>query len=79
MDYHASSRHLLLDGVVTTAYRNTRQGEAREIPGYAAKLVEDKKFYDDKISERLASRIHGERHTLVPFAVEDGGRLGAHA
>jgi hypothetical protein len=25
------------------------------------------------------ARIHGGLHTLVPFAVEDGGRLGAHA
>ena len=79
LDYHAPGRHLLLDGVVTTAYKNTRQREAREIPGYAAKLVEDKKFYADKISERPTAKIHGGRHTLVPFAVEDGGKLGAHA
>jgi hypothetical protein len=79
LDYHAPGRHLLLDGVVTTAYKNTRQREAREIPGYAAKLVEDKKFYADKISERPTAKIHGGRHTLVPFAVEDGGNLGAHA
>jgi hypothetical protein len=79
LEYHAPGRHLLLDGVVTTAYRNTRQRETREISGYAAKLVEDKKFYADKISEQHAARIHGGRHTLVPFAVEDGGRLGAHA
>ena len=79
LDYHAPGRHLLLDGVVTIAYRNTRQRETREIPGYVAKLVEDKKFYADKISERPAAKIHGGRHTLVPFAIEDCGRLGAHA
>ena len=48
------------------------------IPGYAAKLVEDTKFYADKTSERPVARIHGGRHTLAPFAAEDGGRLGAH-
>ena len=69
LDYHAPGRHLLLDGVVTTAYRNTRQGETREIAGYAAKLVEDRKFHADKVSERPAAKIHGGRHTLVPFAI----------
>ena len=63
----------------TVPTKNTRQRETREIPGYAAKLVEDRKFYVDKISERHAAKIHGRRHTLVPFAVEDGGKLGAHA
>ena len=79
LDYHAPGRHLLVDGVVTTVYRNTRQRETGDIPGYAAKLVEDRKFYADKTSERPVARIHGGLHTLVPFAVEDGGRLGAHA
>ena len=79
LDYHSPGRHLLLDGVVTSVYRNTRQKETSEIPGYAAKLVEDRKFYADKTSERPVARIHGGLHTLVPFAVEDGGRLGAHA
>ncbi len=41
LDFHALGRHLLLDGVVTTMYRNTRQRETGEIPGYAAKLVDD--------------------------------------
>ncbi len=79
LDFHAPGRHLLLDGVVTTVYRNTRQRETGVIPGYAAKLAEDRKFYADKTSERPVARPHGGLHTLVPFAVEDGGRLGAHA
>ncbi len=41
--------------------------------------MEDRKFYAGKISERHVARIHGGLHTLVPFAVEDVGRLGAHA
>ena len=79
LDFHAPGRHLLSDGVVTTVYKNTRQRETGEIPGYAAKLAEDRKFYADKTSERPVAKIHGGLHTLVPFAVEDGGRLGAHA
>ena len=79
LDYTAPGKHLLLDGVVTTVYMNTRHRETRVIPGYAAKLVEDRKLYADKTSERPVARIHGGRHTLVSFAVEDGGRLGAHA
>jgi hypothetical protein len=54
--------------------------EIRPIPGYAAsKLVEDLKFYDGMTSERPVYPSHGGRLTLVPFAVDDGGRLGAHA
>ena len=79
LDYHAPGKHLMLDGVVTTVYRITRQRETRNIPGYAAKLVEDTKVYANKISEWFVAKIHGGRHNLVPFAVEDGGRLGAHA
>ena len=79
LDYHAPGRHLLLDGVVTIVYKNTRHRETGEIPGYAAKLVKDKKFYADKTSKRPVARIHGGMHTLISFAVEDGGRLGAHA
>ena len=79
MDYTAPGKYILLDGVDTTVYMSTRQRETRVIPGYAAKLVEDKKFYADKTSERPVARIHGGRHTLIPFGVEDGGRLGTYA
>ncbi len=56
-----------------------RLRETTEVPGYAAKLVEDMKFYTDKTSERHVARIHGELHIMIIFAVEDGGRLGARA
>jgi hypothetical protein len=69
LDYYTPGHHLMLDGVVTTAYRNTRHRETGEIPGFAAKLVEDGKFYADKTSERPVVKIHGGKHTLVPFAV----------
>jgi len=79
LDYVAPGKHLLLDGVVTNTYRNTRVRETRSIPGYTSKLVEDKKLYADMTSERSVSTSHGGRHILVSFAVEGGGRLGAHA
>ena len=44
-----------------------------------AKQVENRKLYAGKSSERPVARVHGGLHTLVPFAVEDGGRLGAPA
>ena len=62
-----------------TVYRNIRQRETREIPGYAANLMEVRKFYADKTSERPVAIIHGGMHTLVPFAIEDGGRLARGA
>jgi hypothetical protein len=79
LDYYSPEHHLMLDGVITTVYKNTRQGETWEIPGYATKLVEVRKFYADNTSEWHVARIHGGKHTFVPFAIEDGGRLGAHA
>ena len=44
LDLYAHGRHLLMDGVVTTVYTNTRLRETTEVPGYAANLVEDMKF-----------------------------------
>jgi hypothetical protein len=40
--------------------------------------VEDKKFKTDKDSPHPVSASHGGRHMLIPFAMEDGGRIGAH-
>ena len=59
LDYYAPGRHLMPDGVVTTAYMNTTQRETGEIPGFAANLVEDRKFYADMTSERPVARIRG--------------------
>jgi len=43
------------------------------------KQAEDMKFYVDKTSTQPIATIHGGPHVLVPFAMEDGVRLGAHA
>ena len=47
------------------------------MPGFAAKQVEDKKFKTNADSPKHVV-AHGGRHTFVPFAMEDGGRIGAH-
>ena len=79
LDFFAEGRHLVIDAVMTTVYRNTVLEKVATIPGFAAKQAEDKKLFADKTSTQPISAVHGGPHILVPFAIEDGGRLGAHA
>ena len=79
LNHYKPGKHLLLDGVVTSVYMNTCPRYTTTVPGYAAKQDEDKKFYADRASASPSSIAHGGPHVLVPFAIEDGGRLGAHA
>ncbi len=65
--------------MVTTIYRNNILKNASTILGYAAKQAEDRKFQADRASLQPIAAIHGGPHVFVPFAMEDGGRLGAHA
>ena len=44
LDFFGSGRHLLLDAVVTTIYRNAIMDKATKIPGHATKLAEDRNF-----------------------------------
>ena len=64
---------------MTTMYMNTVLEKVATVPGYAAKQAEDKKFLAIKTSRQPISTTHEGPHILVPFAIEDGGRLGAHA
>ena len=50
LDFFADGRHLVIDAVVTTVYRNTVMEKVATIPGYAAKQAEDKKLLADKTS-----------------------------
>ena len=45
------------------------------VPGFAGKQVEDAKFKADLASAHPISAAYGGRHTFVPFAMEDGGRI----
>ena len=78
LDFAEGGRHLVIDGVVTIVYRNSVMSKVVMIPGFAAKHVEDKKFKADKDSLYPMSVVHGGCQRLIPFAMEDGGRIGAH-
>ena len=45
LDFFANDRHLLLDAIVTSVYRNNNAlSRVATTPGHAAKHVEDRKF-----------------------------------
>ena len=79
LNFYGLGRHLVIDVVLCTVYRNVTLAQTCSIPGYAAKMAEDRKFYNDKKSSHPVSSKYGGDHVLVPFAMEDGGTLGAHA
>ena len=76
--FFAEGHHMVIDAVVTTVYRNVILKNASSIPGYAAKQFEDRKFNADRASSHPIATIQYGPHVLVSFAMEDGGRLGAH-
>ena len=78
LDFAEGGRHMVSDGVVTTFYMNTILSKVTSIPGFATKQVEDMKFKADADAQHPVSSLHGGRHRLIPFAMEDGGRIGAH-
>ena len=79
LDFFADERHLVIDAVVTTLYRNTVHQQVANILEYAAKQAEGRKFLADMTSTQPIAASNGGQYVLVPFAMEDGGRLGAHA
>ncbi len=50
LDFFADGRHLVIDAVMTTVYRNTVLEKVATVPGYEAKQAEDRKFAADKTS-----------------------------
>jgi len=68
-----------LDGVLTSGFKNRCLRSTPTIPGFDAKQAEDQKFYADRSSRSPVSIAHVGPHVLIPFAIEDGGCLGAHA
>ncbi len=59
LDFVANGRHLVIDAVMTTVYRNTVLNKVATIPRYAAKQVEDMKFLAEMISNQPISTLHG--------------------
>ncbi len=72
LNFAEGGRHLIIDGMVTTVYRNSVLHKVAVIPGFAAKHVEDKKFKADQDSLNPVSITHGGRPKLIPFAMDDG-------
>ena len=79
MDFFADGKHLVIDAVMTTVYKNIVMEKVATVPGFAAKQAEDRKFLADMTSSQPIATTHGGPHILVTFAIEDGGRLGDHA
>jgi hypothetical protein len=79
LDFFAEGRHLVIDAVVKTVYRNTILQKVASIPRYEVKQAEDKKILANRTSSHPIATPRGGPHVLVPFAMEDRGRLGAHA
>ena len=80
LDFFADDRHLVIDAVMTTVvYKSAVMEKVSTVPGFAAEQAKDTKFLADKTSTQPIFGLYGGPHILVPFAIEDGGRLGAHA
>ena len=79
LEFFSDGRHLVIDAVMTTVYMNSVMEKVATVQGFAAKQAEGRKFLADMTSRQPISATHVGPHILVPFAIEDGGRLGAHA
>ena len=78
LDFADGRRNLVFDGVISTVYRSTILPKVAVILGFATKQVVDKKLKADADSLHPVSSLHGGRHRLIPYDMEDGGRTGAH-
>ena len=66
--------------IITGVYRDAVLDDVSRVPGFiAAKAREDAKLDEDFRSASPVSQVHGGRHRLVPFVLEEVGRFGDHA
>ena len=79
--YGLLGRHLVIDVVLCTVYRNVTLAQTCSIPGYAAKMYYGRGSEVLQRQEVFTSGVQQVwgNHVFVPFAMEDGGTLGAHA
>ena len=70
LDFFAQGRHLAIDAIVTTTYKNTVLQKIASIPGNEAKQAEDRKFLADRTPSQPIATPYGGLHVLVPFAIE---------
>ena len=78
LDFTTYGRHLIVDKVVTPVYMNLILAKVAMVLGFTAKKAEDPKLKAAETSAQPVAASHGGRHPFVPFAIEDGGRIGAH-
>ena len=76
LNFGGDGQHLLLDVASTTVRGNSHAGMSGTVPGLSALDRENDKFTNDRNSGSPVSTFHGGNHILVPFVVEDGGRIG---
>jgi hypothetical protein len=65
LEFFLEGRHLVVDVVVTTVYRNTIFTNASTILGFTAKQVEDRKFLADRASSQPMSPSQGSMEALT--------------
>ena len=75
LDFFVEGRHLVLNVIVATVYRNAVIQRVAPIPGYYAKQAKNRKLLTDTASAEPIATIHGGPHGIVPFAIDDVGRL----
>ena len=76
LNYHGQGKHLLIDVTVASVFLGAMLKHDRfNVPGYAAAEAEASKFSND-VNSRAS--VAGQ-HRLVPFALEESGRIGPHA
>ena len=62
LDYYRPRKLMLMDGAITSVYRNNCLRAKTTTPGYATKHAEDRKLYADKALASPASSIRGGLH-----------------
>jgi hypothetical protein len=67
LDFFVEGRHLAIDAVVTTVYRNNAFPHVATVPFYAAKQAEGHKFYANRTSHQPIAAVHGSPHVLCPL------------
>jgi hypothetical protein len=79
LELFAKGKNLVIDAVFTIVYCNTVFQKVAYVLGHATKHAEDRNFLAGKSSAEPIAAIHGGPHIRVPFAIEDGRRIGADA
>ncbi len=67
MDIYFVDMHLIIDGVVTSSFRNSILSRVAAVPGFASKQAEKRKVDADRARAQPVIAIHGGRSALFPL------------